>query len=476
MSTDTFPPGPKRKPIVGHLMEFRRDPIKFLMNSARDYGDIAYLKFGPQGIYLFNNPDYVKDVLVTNNRNFVKSRGLEMAKKFLGEGLLTSEGEFHRRQRRLAQPAFHHRRINAYATVMAEYTERAQTRWQNGETLDISQEMMRLTLAIVGKTLFDADVESEAGEIGRALTDIMKLFDRITMPFTWLLEKLPLPSNYRFAKAKLRLDQTIYRIINERRATGEDRGDLLSMLLLAQDVEGDGTGMTNEQLRDEAMTIFLAGHETTANALTWTWYLLSQHPDVEAKLHAEIDSVLKGNLPTAEDVARLRYTEMVFAEAMRLYPPAWLIGRRALNDYQLDKYTIPARSIILMSPYVMQHDARYFPDPFKFDPERWQPEAKEARPKFSYFPFGGGPRVCIGEPFAWMEGVLLIATIAQKWKMRLAAGQQIAMQPMITLRPKFGMRMHMERREDALSHAALPGSFAAEQEALMESGAEAKVG
>ena len=476
MSTDTFPPGPKRKPVVGHLMEFRRDPIRFLMNSARDYGDIAYLKFGPQGIYLFNNPDYVKDVLVTNNRNFVKSRGLEMAKKFLGEGLLTSEGEFHRRQRRLAQPAFHHRRINVYATVMAGYTERAQTRWQNGETLDISQEMMRLTLAIVGKTLFDADVESEAGEIGQALTDIMKLFDRITMPFTWLLEKLPLPSNYRFRKAKLRLDQTIYRIINERRATGEDRGDLLSMLLLAQDVEGDGTGMTDEQLRDEAMTIFLAGHETTANALTWTWYLLSQHPDVEARMHAEIDSVLKGGLPTAEDVARLRYTEMVFAEAMRLYPPAWLIGRRALSDYPVDRYRIPARSIILMSPYVMQHDARYYPEPEKFDPDRWTPEAKEARPKFSYFPFGGGPRVCIGEPFAWMEGVLLIATIAQKWKMRLAAGQQVAMQPMITLRPKFGMRMQMERRETVYSHAALPGSFAAEQEALMESGAEAKVG
>lgn len=476
MATVTFPPGPKRKPLIGHLLEFRRDPIKFLMNAAREHGDIVYLKFGPQDIYMFNNPEYVKDVLVTNNRNFVKSRGLEMAKKFLGEGLLTSEGEFHRRQRRLAQPAFHHRRINAYATVMAEYTERAQARWKNGETVDMSQEMMRLTLAIVGKTLFDADVESEAGEIGEALTNIMHLFDRITSPFTWLLEKLPLPSNNRFAKGKLRLDQTIYRIINERRATGEDRGDLLSMLLLAQDDEGDGTGMTDEQLRDEAMTIFLAGHETTANALTWTWYLLSQNPDVEARMHAEIDSVLKGKLPTAEDVARLRYTEMVFAEAMRLYPPAWLIGRRALSDYQIDKYKLPARSIILMSPYVMQHDARYYPDPFKFDPERWKPEAKEARPKFSYFPFGGGPRVCIGEPFAWMEGVLLIATIAQKWQMRLAASQQIAMQPMITLRPKFGMRMQMERREEALSHATLPGSFAAEQEALMESGAEAKLG
>lgn len=459
-----YAPGPSGKPVVGHLMQFRRNPLDFLLDSASRYGDIVYLKFGPQDVFLLNNPDFIKDVLVTNNKNFVKSRGLEMAKKLLGEGLLTSEGEFHRRQRRLAQPAFHRQRINSYAQVMARYAARARERWQDGETLDISQEMMRLTLAIVGKTLFDADVESEAKQIGLALTNVMKLFDRITTPFAALLEMLPLPSNYRFTKAKQRLDETIYRIINQRRQSGTDRGDLLSMLLLAQDTEGDGTGMTDQQLRDEAMTLFLAGHETTANALTWTWYLISQNPDVEAKLHEEIDSVLQGNLPAAEDMPRLRYTEMVLAEAMRLYPPAWTIGRRALSDYQIGKYVIPARSIILMSPYVMQHDGRYYPNPNKFDPDRWTQEAREARPKFSYFPFGGGPRVCIGESFAWMEGVLLIATIAGKWRMRLAADQRVEPLPMITLRAKFGMRMRMERREPVMRAAALIGSQSEQQE------------
>ncbi|MFY9611099.1 MAG: cytochrome P450 [Blastocatellia bacterium] len=458
MASITHPPSPKSRGFLGHLTMFRRDPPKFLLDSAREYGDVVHFRFGPQAVYLLNHPDYIRDVLVTNNRNFVKSRGLEMAKKFLGEGLLTSEGEFHRRQRRLAQPAFHRHRINAYATVMTDYGAQARSRWQAGETVDISQEMMRLTLAIVGKTLFDADVEVEASEIGKALTDVMQLFDRITSPFAGLLEKLPLPSNIRWLRAKLRLDETMYRIIDERRRSGEDRGDLLSMLLLAQDEEGDGTGMTNQQLRDEAMTLFVAGHETTANALTWTWYLLSQHPEVEAKLHDEIDTVLGGKLPTAEDVARLTYTEMVFAESMRLYPPAWILGRRVLSDYQVGDYVIPRGSIILMSQWVMHHDARFYPEPFEFDPERWSSEARESRPKFAYFPFGGGPRVCIGEQFAWMEGMLLIATIAQEWKMRLAPGQQVETKPMITLRPKFGMRMMLQTRERSNGQASTAGT------------------
>ncbi|HJQ22463.1 MAG TPA: cytochrome P450 [Blastocatellia bacterium] len=446
MAIAVRPPSPKRQPIMGHLMGFRRDPLNFLLDAAAEYGDFVHFKFGPQDIFFINHPDTVRDVLVTNNRNFTKSRGLEMAKRFLGEGLLTSEGEFHRRQRRLAQPAFHHKRIQAYANIMARYGARHRERWQDGQTLDISQEMMGLTLAIVGKTLFDADVEGEARAIGGALTDIMHMFDRITTPFPWLLEMLPLPSNFRFARARARLDETIYRIINERRATGEDRGDLLSMLLLATDTEGDGTGMSDRQLRDEAMTIFLAGHETTANALTWTWYLLSQHPEVEARLHEEIAAVLQDRLPTAEDFPRLRYTEMVLSEAMRLYPPAWAIGRRAINDYPIGEYTVPSRAIILMSPYVMHRSPRYYAEPARFDPERWTTEAREARPKFAYFPFGGGPRVCIGEGFAWMEGVLLIATIAQRWRMRLAPGQQVAPQPMITLRARNGIRMRLEKR------------------------------
>jgi cytochrome P450 len=453
--SDKNPPGPKGKPFAGNLLEFRRNPTAFLLNAALEYGDVVLLKFGPQQIYLINDPDYIRDVLVTNNRNFIKSRGLQMAKRFLGEGLLTSEGDFHRRQRRLAQPAFHKQRINSYGHVMAEYAERARDRWHTGETVDIHHEMMRVTLGIVGKTLFDADVESEAKEIGEALNAIMQLFDRITIPFPQLMNSLPLPSNYRFLKAHRRLDKTIYRIISEHRAAGVDRGDLLSMLLLAQDEEGDGGSMTDLQLRDEAMTIFLAGHETTANAMTWTWYLLSQNPEIEAKLHTEIDEVLQGRLPAADDVPRLRYAEMVFAESMRMYPPAWAMGRQVLSDYEVGGYVAPAGSIILMSPWVMHHNPRYYPEPFKFDPERWTPLNRESRPKFSYFPFGGGPRVCIGEGFAWMEGVLLLAAIAQRWQMRLEAGHRVEMRPLITLRPKYGMRMTVASRTKSV-HANSP--------------------
>ncbi len=446
MTSKPLPPGPKRKPLLGHLLDFRRNPPDFLLNAANQHGEVVYLKLGPQEVFLVNAPELIKDVLVTNHKNFIKSRGLQMAKRFLGEGLLTSEGEFHRRQRRLAQPAFHRQRIANYADTMVTYGVKLREGWEEGQTLDVSQEMMRLTLSIVGKTLFDADVASEASEIGEALTAILKMFERITNPFAAIIAKLPLPSNTRMQKARERLDETIYRIINERRNSKIDRGDLLSMLLLAQDEEGDGSGMTDEQVRDESLTIFLAGHETTANALTWTWFLLSQNPDVEAKFHEEIDTLLAGRLPTFEDVPKLRYTEKLFAESMRLYPPAWTLGRQVLNDYQLGEYVAPKGSIILMSQYVMHHTARYYPEPFEFNPERWTQEAREARPKFSYFPFGGGPRVCIGEQFAWMEGILLLATLAQPWRMRLAEGQVIKPQAMVTLRPKYGMKMTFEQR------------------------------
>lgn len=234
-------------------------------------------------------------------------------------------------------------------------------------------------------------------------------------------------------------------MIEERRASGEDKGDLLSMLLLAQDTEGDGTGMSDMQLRDEALTIFLAGHETTANALTWTWYLLSQNPEVEARMHAEVDSI-GDRLPTYEDMTALPYTRMVLAESMRLYPPAWGIGRRAMESFDAWGFSVPANSVVLMSQYVMHRDARFFPDPERFDPDRWSPEAQAARPKFAYFPFGGGNRVCIGEQFAWMEGVLLLATLAQRWRMRLVDGHPVELKPLITLRPKYGMKMTLERR------------------------------
>ncbi len=429
----------------------RRDRIGFLTEITREYGDLAYFKLGPQPVFLLNHPDYIRDVLITHNKEFMKGRGLDVAKRLLGKGLLTSEGEFHLRQRRLAQPAFHRQRIAGYATTMVDYAARMGEGWRHGETRDIARDMMRLTLAIAGKTLFGTDVESEADEIGDALSQAMSMFNQLMLPFWQVLEMLQTPSSRRFLKARARLDATIYRIIDERRRSGKDHGDLLSMLMQARDEEGDGTGMTDEQLRDEAMTIFLAGHETTANALAWTWYLLSQHPEIEAKFHAEVDEILNGRLPAAEDYPRLRYTEMVLAESMRLYPPAWIIGRRALNDYRIGNYRIPARSMLLMSQYLMHHDERYFPEPFKFDPLRWTPEAKDSRPKFSYFPFGGGTRICIGEHFAWMEGVLVMAAIAQRWKMRLVPGHPVEMQPLVTLRPKHGMMMTILSRSSEIS-------------------------
>jgi cytochrome P450 len=319
--------------------------------------------------------------------------------------------------------------------------------WQSGQSFDVLQEMMRLTLAIVAQTLFSTEVDSEADEIGTALTEVFSLFEIILMPFSEILEKLPLPAVRRFKRARKRLDETIYRLIAERRASGVDAGDLLSMLLMArieEDEEGSG-GMSDEQVRDEALTLFLAGHETTADALTWAWYLLSQNPEAEAAFHAELDRVLAARLPSFDDLPQLRYTEAVFAEALRLYPPAWGIGRRALEDYQVDDFAIPARSVVLLSPYVVHRDPRWFPEPLAFRPERWLAE-DSARPKFAYFPFGGGARVCIGERFAWMEGTLLLAVIGQRWRLRLEAGHRVETHARITLRPKFGMRMIAERR------------------------------
>ena len=441
------PPGPTRRIPLAGLLAYRRGPLPFFENLARQYGDISYFKLGPQEAFFLNHPDLIKDVLVTNSQNFMKGLALQRAKRLLGTGLLTSEGEFHRRQRRLAQPAFHKSRVATYAAVMTDYAAQLRERWRDDETLDIAEEMMGLTLAIVGKTLFDADVVSDSKDVGDAMNVAMDLFNTITVPFFNLLQKLPLPQVRRFDNARAKLDAIIYRLIEERRASGRDRGDLLSMLLLAQDEEGDGGGMTDEQLRDEAMTIFLAGHETTANALTWTWYLLSQNPEAEARLHHELDEVLGSRLPEFVDVTRLQYTEKVLAESMRLYPPAWAIGRMSLVDSEIGGYFVPKGSLVLMSQYVMHRDQRYFADPLSFDPERWSEHERAKRPQFSYFPFGGGPRRCIGESFAWMEGVLLLATLAEQWQMRLAPHQVVALRPVITLRPKHGMRMRVKSRE-----------------------------
>jgi cytochrome P450 len=312
--------------------------------------------------------------------------------------------------------------------------------------------MSRVTLAIATKTLFDADVESEAAEIGAALTDAIEAFNIAILPYAYLLDKLPLPVTRRIKRSRARLDETIYRIITDRRRTGADRGDLLSMLILARDTEGDGGQMTDEQLRDEVMTLFIAGHETTALLLTWTWYLLARHPEVEARVQAEIDAVLRdpggrARLPTFDDLPRFEYTRRVLAETLRLYPPIWAAGRRAIAEVQIGDYLLPVGSLVLVSQYIVHHDPRWWPDPERFDPERWAPGLAETRPKLAFFPFGAGTRICIGEQFAWMEATLVLAVLMSRWRLRLTTERPIDVHAMVTLRPKGPVMMSVARRD-----------------------------
>mgnify|MGYP001321727248 CR=1 FL=1 len=440
------PPGPKAGFLGGHFLRFRRRPTEFLQEAAA-LGDVTFFKLGGRPAFFLNHPDLIRDLLVVNAHKFIKGRALQRSKRLLGEGLLTSEGETHMRQRRMIQPAFHRRRIAEYARAMVDFGERMAGDWRDGEVRDIDREMMRLTLQIVGRTLFSAEVDDEADEVGRAMTTLIGLFNYLLLPYSEWLEKLPLPQSKRFNNARDSLNSIIYKIIDERRASGTpDTGDLLSMLLLAQDEE-TGAAMTDEQVRDEALTLFLAGHETTANALTFAWYLLSQNPAAEEKLHRELDEVLGGKPPSMEDYARLKYTEAVLAETMRLYPPAWAIGRLAVEDHRFGGYEVEKGSLVLVSPFITHRDRRFWTRADEFAPERWfEQPVKEAGQKFIYFPFSRGIRSCIGEGFAWTEGVLLIAVLAQKWRLRLAPEQKIGLRPLMTLRPKYGMKMRIEKR------------------------------
>jgi len=426
------------------LNAWRRDPIGLLERAASS-GDVVRVRLPRLEVWLLNHPDHIRDVLVTRHHDFMKGPTMQAAKWVLGENLLTSEGDVHRRQRRLIQPIFHHDRIEQYGAVMVQHAERVSERWRNGQTVDTHHEMASLTLSVVGRALFDTDVEAdEAKAIGHALSVTLANFPRIFSPLFSFVMRLPLPKNREVDRARAVLDSTIDRMIADRRAAGLGGTDLLSLLVAAKD---EGTvGITDDQVKGEAMTLLLAGHETTAVALTWTWYLLSQHPEVEEKLHAELNELLGGRAPSAEDVPRLRYTSMVLSESMRLYPPAWAIGRRTLSDHSVNGYVVPKDAVVVVSPYLVHHDARWWPEPLEFRPERWEEQDDRSRPRLAYFPFGAGPRMCIGEPFAWMEALLVLATLAQRWRLRLVPDQRIELQPAITLRPKHGMAMTVERR------------------------------
>jgi cytochrome P450 len=394
--------------------------------------------------YLLSNPQYIESALLTQHRNFIKGRMLQVNRPLLGNGLFLSEGDFWLRQRRLAQPAFHRQRIESYGRVMVEYTERMLASWQDGETRDAQDDMMRLTLQIVAKALFDADIAEEAQEIGAALTAVMEENAGLR---TVLRFPSPIPTRgaRRLQKTIRRLDEIIYGIVQERRTSGRDTGDLLSMLLDAQDE--DGSRMTDRQLRDEVVNIFLGGYETTSLALAWTWYLLSRHPEVEAKLLAELAAVLGGRSPCVADLPELRYTERVILEALRLYPPVWGLTRVARRDCEIGGYVVPAGASVAVCPWVMHRDPRYFNDPEAFLPERWEGDLERRLPRFVYFPFSGGPRICMGKAFAMMEAVLLLATIAQQFRLTLAPGHTVTPLASLTLRPKEGVRMVLNRRE-----------------------------
>lgn len=445
-----LPPGPRGLPIIGESLPFGRDPLGYLTRAARTYGDVVRVPFGPQHFTLVAHPDQIEEVLVAKGRGFPKE-DIEQLRGSLdyllfGTGLLTSNGDFWLRQRRLAQPAFHRQRIAAYAGAMVAHTEGLTARWRPGQSLALHDELMALTLKIVAETLFGVDADADAEVVGQALTAVMDISaDTLGQPFQ-LPVLVPTPANLRFRKAVADLERIIGRVIAERRAKGEDRGDLLSMLLQARDE--DGSGMSDRQVRDEAITLFLAGHETTALALSWTFYLLGQHPAVEARLAAELAQALGDRAPTMDDLPRLPYTGLVLKESMRLFPPAWTLSmRQASEETTVGGFRIPKGELVMLSQWVTHRDPRHFAEPERFLPERWADGLEARLPRFAYFPFGGGRRLCIGQSFAVMEATLILAAMLRRFRFELAPGWVATPQPSITLRPKEGVRVTVRARD-----------------------------
>ncbi|MCY4070453.1 MAG: cytochrome P450 [Chloroflexi bacterium] len=453
MHEGRFPPGPPdigSSPIEQYLTyrKFLADPLKRVTEWVAAYGDVMHYKSGDRHQYMVANPDIIREILVRQSHIFIKGSDYTNEKtglaRFMGQGLVTSNGEFWKRQRRLVAPAFHTQRIAAYADTMVNYTLERVGRWQDGDILDVDEEMMQLTLMIVGRTLFDADASTTVNQVKSAVEVVQKASNTANLLPAWV----PTPLRIRSRRANAVLDKIVYGFINQRRSTGEDRGDLLSMLLLSQDEDGDR--MTDLQVRDEAVTLFLAGHETTANALNWTWWLLAQYPQVEKRLHAELDSALAGKPPTLEDLRRLPYADMVVKESMRLMPPVWSIGRVNRQATEVLGYSFPEWSGAQILIYCVHRHPDIWEQPNEFIPERWAEERISEIPKYAYIPFGGGPRICIGNSFATMEANLLLATIAQRFQLRLIEGVEIVPQPFITMFPRDGLPMRLETRQPQL--------------------------
>jgi cytochrome P450 len=449
-SLHRVPPGPPGHFLLGNLPEFARDVLGFHERCRNEYGDIVRVGIGSRDVYLVNSPELIHTILVTNHRDFTKHHKFfwRHVTAIFGSGLLTSEGDSWMRQRRLIAPAFHRERIASYAETMVSYTERMLDEWQSGEVRNIHQDMMGVTLKIVAKVLFDADVSRDVEAVGGAFDSVTdEIAVRFRRPF-FIPDWIPLPGNLRYRAGVRALDTVVYRMIREHHDKGAEGADLLSMLMNVRDE--DGSRMSDKQLRDEAVTLLLAGHETTALVLSWTWYMLSLNPRVEAELTAEIDRALNGRVPSAADLPVLRYAECVILESMRMFPPAYGIGREAVRDCTLGDYDVPAGTTLFISAWVLHRDPRWYDAPLEFKPERWLDGFADRLPRHAYMPFGGGPRICIGNSFAMMEAVLLLATIARRFRMRAVSEAPVVPFPTITLRPRGGVTLRVDCRKPVL--------------------------
>jgi cytochrome P450 len=442
-STVLRPPGPRDVSGRSTGRRYLADPLGYLQSLQREYGDIVYFKLGLQDVYLLSDPQLIHDVLVTHDRKLARVAGpVRGYSRIIGEGtIMTSEGERYRRQRRLVAPALHHRRVMSYGSIMVEEALALAESWREGEPRDIQTDMNHVTLAIVMRALFGADMPaSSLSGIAGHVEVVLEAFSRRQARYATL-------QGDRTQRAIAALDELVYALLAERRRDGVDRGDLLSMLLLAQDEEGDGSGMTDQEIRGEVLALIAAGHDTSSSALTWTWYLLSQNPDAERRLVDELGSVVGDRTPGAEDLPALPYLDRVVSESLRMYPPSGLgTDRLVQEEVELGGFRIPVGSIILFSQYVVQHDPRWFREPDRFDPDRWTPEARATRPKLSYFPFSGGSRACVGSGFASMEIALVIAAIAARWRLVTEPGYRPEIEARITITPRGGMPMTPERR------------------------------